>query len=318
MDPSVLVAGETLVDFLPESDRPLESTERFARQPGGAPANVAVRLAQLDHTPWFWTRVGADPFGEFLAGVLADRGLPDRFVERDPSAKTTLAFVSGDPSSGPRFTFYRDGTADTRFRPGRVPDEALDAVEWVVVGSVLLASSPSREAVHDLVERAETRDCTVVFDLNARPELWPDADFEAETRRLLPSVDVVKASPEDLGPAGFDADAADDAALLDAVAPELHDLGPHTVFLTLGDRGAAASATAAAPWGADDATHDGYRVDAVDTTGAGDAFTAGAVAALVEGEDDLESVLARANAVAAASTMRAGGMAELPDPESVR
>jgi len=316
MDPAVLVAGETLVDFLPEADRPLESTERFARQPGGAPANVAVRLAQLDHSPWFWTRVGADPFGEFLAGALADRGVPDRFVERDPAAKTTLAFVSGDPDAGPRFTFYRDDTADTRLQPGRVPDETLAAVDTVVVGSVLLASSPSREAVHDLVERANDRDCTVVFDLNARPELWPDADFAAETRRLFPAVDVVKASPEDLGPAGFDAD-ADGEALLDAVAPALHDLGPHTVFLTLGEGGAAASATAAAPWGSDEATHDGYRVDAVDTTGAGDAFTAGVVATLVEGAADLDSMLARANAVAAASTTRAGGMAELPDPESI-
>ena len=317
MDPSVLVAGETLVDFLPDADRPLESTERFARQPGGAPANVAVRLAQLDHRPWFWTRVGADPFGEFLAGVLADRSVPDRFVERDPAAKTTLAFVSGDPDAGPRFTFYRDETADTRLQPGRVPDETLDAVEYVVVGSVLLASSPSREAVHDLVERAEARDCTVVFDLNARPELWPDADFAAETRRLFPAVDVVKASPEDLGPAGFDADGAGEA-LLEGVAPALHDLGPHTVLVTLGEGGAAGSTTAAAPWGADEAAHDGYAVDAVDTTGAGDAFTAGVVAALVEGTDDLEAVLARANAVAAASTLRAGGMAALPDPESVR
>ncbi|WP_415378829.1 carbohydrate kinase family protein [Halosimplex sp. TS25] len=311
MDPTVLVAGETLVDFLPATETPLADTDEFARQPGGAPANVAVRLAQLDRPPWFWTRVGADPFGDFLADALADRGVPDRFVERDPDAKTTLAFVSGDPEEGPRFTFYRDGTADTRFETGRVPDEALSGVEWVVVGSVLLASSPSREAVHDLVERANDAGCTVVFDLNARPELWTDADFEEAVRRLLPAVDVLKTSHEDLEPAGFD------GSTLDAVAPRLHELGPHTIFLTLGEAGAAAAASEEAPWGPDEAVHEGYAVDAVDTTGAGDAFTAGVVDALAAGDRSLAAALDRGNAVAAASTTRAGGMAELPDPDSV-
>ncbi|MFB6151998.1 MAG: PfkB family carbohydrate kinase [Haloarculaceae archaeon] len=310
MDPNVLVAGETLIDFLPGSDDALSEVEQFSRRAGGAPANVAVRLDQLGHTPWFWTRVGDGPFGDFLVSVLDDRGLPDRFVERDPEKKTSLAFVSGDPESGPRFTFYRDRTADTRFQEGTVPDEVLDGVDWVVVGGVLLASSPSREAIHDLVERAGERGCTVVFDPNARPELWGGADFETEIRRILGSVDVVKATPGDLGIAGFDADADD-------LAEQVHEAGPHTVFLTMGEEGSTASSTADAPWGEDAVEHGSYRVDAVDDTGAGDAFTAGVVATLADGERDLERVLARANAVAAASTTRQGGMAQLPDPAEV-
>jgi len=311
MEPSVLVAGETLIDFLPESESPLAATAEFSRNPGGAPANVAVRLSQLDRTPWFWTRVGTDPFGDFLVDVLTDRGVPDQFVERDADAKTTLAFVSGDPEAVPRFTFYRHETADTRFQPGRIANDVLASVDWVVLGSVLLASSPSREAMHDLAERATDHDCTVVFDLNARPELWPEADFERQVRRFLPSVDVVKASSEDLAPAGVTGDGPM------ALAGELHELGPHTVFLTRGERGSAASATEAAPWGAEEATHDGYAVEAVDTTGAGDAFTAGVVDALADGQRDLDGVLAHANAVAAASTTRAGGMAELPGLDTI-
>ena len=309
MEPSVLVAGETLVDFLPETAGPLAETERFERHAGGAPANVAVRLAQLGRPPWFWTRVGADPFGEFLAATLSDHGISGRFVERDPDAATTLAFV-GD-TDDPDFSFYRDGTADTRLEPGHVPDDALAAVEWVAVGGVCLSSEPSRTAVHDLVERAADHDCTVCFDPNARPELWPDADFAAEVRELLGAVDVLTATPGDLRRAGFDAD--DPEALAAAVAAA----GPDTVFLTLGADGALGHASEGSPWGPVTARHAGYEVDTVDTTGAGDAFTAGVLDAFAAGETDARAVLARANAVAAAATTRAGGTAPLPDIDTV-
>ncbi|WP_128478182.1 carbohydrate kinase family protein [Halorussus pelagicus] len=330
-DSDVLVAGEALIDFLPDSPGPLAGVENFSRRAGGAPANVAVALAQLDAVPWFWTRVGEDPFGDHLAATLSSFGLPDRFVERDPDAKTALAFVSHDADADRAFTFYRDGTADTRVEPGGVPDRTLDSVSWVYVGGVMLAADPGRSATLDLAERAAERDCTVVFDPNARPELWDsEAAFGERVREMLAFADVVKATPEDLRAAGFDGDSPD------ALAAGVTDAGPHTALLTLGGSGAFARSTDAAPWGADEAAHGGYEVESVaDTTGAGDAFTAGALAALAAGAGDetddsadgstsdpsdrsLAAVLRFANAVAAVTTTAPGAMTALPTREAVR
>lgn len=312
MDPPVLVAGETLVDFIPDRAGALADVEGFTRRAGGAPANVAVGLARLGETPWFWTRIGTDPFGDFLAATLADEGLPGRFVERDTDAKTALAFVAHDPDADRSFTFYREDTADTRLAPGRVPAAVLDPVEWVHVGGVTLASDPARAATLDLARHAASRDCLVSFDPNARPELWSaGADFEGTVREALAAVDVVKATPEDLHAAGFEGDP-------EVLARAVAGAGPHTVLLTLGEEGAFARATGAAPWGPATATHGGYAVDAVDATGAGDAFTAGALAALAGGTDDLGDVLAFANAVAALTTTARGAMTALPDREAVR
>lgn len=311
-DPEILVAGETLVDFIPDRPGPLTEVEQFSRRAGGAPANVAVGLARLDETPWFWTRIGEGPFGDYLARTLRAFGVPDRFVERDPDAKTALAFVSHDEDADREFTFYRDGTADTCVEPGGVSDETLESVSWVYVGGVMLASEPGRTATFDLAERASDRDCTVVFDPNARPELWRDGDFQASVGQMLAHADVVKATPDDLRAAGFDAEPPE--ALAEAVC----ERGPHTILLTLGDAGAFAFATEDAPWGAGVASHKGYDVEAVDTTGAGDAFTAGALAAFVEGETSLSEVLGFANAVAAVTTRAAGAMAALPTREEVR
>ncbi|WP_255196350.1 carbohydrate kinase family protein [Halorarius litoreus] len=308
MDPDILVAGETLVDFLPDRAGPLATVESFTRRPGGAPANVAVGLATLDRTPWFWTRVGTDPFGDLLVETLEAHGLPQRFVERDPEAKTTLAFVEHDETADRAFTFYRDRTADTRLQAGTVPDETLASVAWVYVGGVELATEPARAATFDLVERAREQDATVVFDPNARPELWGD-DFAEVVGRAFEYADVVKATPEDLAAAGFEGDP-------EALAAAVHDAGPHTLLLTRGSEGAFASATAEAPWGPATVEHAGYAVDPVDTTGAGDAFTAGALAALADGES-LEEVLTFGNAVAAVTTTAEGAMTALPDQDAV-
>jgi fructokinase len=297
--PDVLVAGECLVDFLPDRPGRLSTVEQFDRRAGGAPANVAVRLADLGRPPWFWTRIGDDAFGDFLAEALGAAGLPDRFVETDPDAKTSLAFVAHDEDGDREFSFYRENTADTRFATGGVPDNALDAVEWVVVGGLCLSTEPARTAMFDLIERARDRGCTVVFDPNARPEHWgggfPDA-FDAACEAAT----VVKATPEDLAAAGVE-------GAPDALLEDLLERGPHTALLTLGDEGAIARATDAAPWGPAEASHPGFDVDVVDTTGAGDAFTAGAVRGLADGST-LAGALSFGNATAAVTTTEPGAI----------
>ncbi|WP_136602344.1 carbohydrate kinase family protein [Salinigranum halophilum] len=314
MTQEVLVAGETLIDFIPEQTGPLAAVESFSRRAGGAPANVAVGLAHLDSAPLFWTRVGDDAFGDHLRETLADAGLADTYVETDPVAKTGLAFVSLGEEAEREFSFHRHESADTRLQPGTVDDETLAEVEWVHVGGVTLADEPARTATLDLVERAQAADATVSFDPNARPELWAgdESSFVETVDDLLPQVDVLKVTPDDL----VEADIAYDGP--EATAEALLDRGPHTVFLTLGDAGSFAAATAEAPWteAAVATFHDGYTVDPVDTTGAGDAFTAGVVAALVEGAD-LDEALGFANAVAAVTTTAPGAMTALPSREQV-
>ena len=312
--PEILVAGETLVDFIPDAPGPLASVESFSKRPGGAPANVAVGLARLGATPDFWTRIGTDPFGDFLAAALDDEGIPGAYVERDPDAKTTLAFVSLGEDAEREFSFYRERAGDTRMETGRVAEPS--AFDWVHLDALSIDTEPSRGAVIDLGERAAAADVTVSFDPNARPERWDEFSYAESVEAGFALADVVKATPDDLRVAGFEGDAPE---LARAVA----DHGPHTVVITLGGEGAFAYATPESPWhegeSADAATevaHPGYDVTPVDTTGAGDAFTAGAVASLAGGSS-LEETVAFANAVAATATTAEGAMTALPTRDAV-
>ena len=303
-----LVVGETIVDMHPDGPGALADQEQFHRRPGGAPANVAVGLARLGTPPAFWTRLGADGFGDALAATLTDEGIPETLVVRDPDAPTGMAVVSLDADGDREFVLYLDGTASTRLQPGRVDDDRLAETAWLHVGGVELAHEPARSAVLDLLERAPP-ETTVSLDPNARPQLWTTFDYADTLDQVLPEVDVLVASREDLAPAGYDGPPA-------SVASDIQAVGPHTVLLTRGAAGAVAHATDAAPWGPAETTHEGFTVDAVDTTGAGDAFTAGAVHALGEGES-LANAVRFGNAVAARSTTARGAMAALPTREAV-
>jgi fructokinase len=308
MTPDVLVAGECLVDFIPAAPGPLADVERFDRRAGGAPSNVAVALARLDETPWLCTTLSTDPFGDFLAETLAAEGLPERFVTR-VDRPTALAFVSHDPDADRGFTFYRENTADTHLDTGVVDEETLAGVDTVVVGGVPLSVEPARSATVDLVERARAADCRIVFDPNTRPELWENGpDLTATLERMLGLTDVLKATREDLAPT--DLPAGED------FAERLLEAGPDVVLVTAGGAGARAVAGPDSPWGRGEWHHPGYEAEVVDTTGAGDAFLAGVVAALTDGESPGET-LVFANAVAAVATTGGGAMAPLPDGDAV-
>jgi len=167
----------------------------------------------------------------------------------------------------------------------------------------------SRSATFDLVERAREAGCRVVFDPNTRPELWADEDeLTATLEGMVGLTDVLKASREDFEPTAFPTDGGFAAGLLESE--------PDTVLLTTGGSGATVVAGPDSPWGRGEWHHLGYEADVVDTTGAGDAFLAGAVAALADGEGP-EETLAFANAVAAVATTAGGAMAPLPDRETV-
>jgi len=176
---------------------------------------------------------------------------------------------------------------------------------------VSLCTEPARTATLDLLERAGEHGCTVSFDPNTRPDLWPDDTVLIETlERAIELADVVKTDQEDLSVL---IDAADEDAIADAVL----DMGPHTVLLTRGGEGAMARATADAPWGPAEAAFGGYDVDVVETTGAGDAFVAGTIAALGLQHVGLAEALQYASAVGGLATTATGAIGGLPTAADV-
>jgi len=316
------VAGETLVDLLPGAGETLRDVDGFTHRPGGAPANVAVGLSRLGASPAFWTRLGDDPFGDFLRETLDEEGVPDALTRR-VDGNTTLAVVSPPGVEGRRFRFYGSRDVTFGFEPEGVPTDALASASWVHIGGVALTHPTGRTAMRRLAAAADERGCTVSFDVNYRPDLVPEGDRDAVVeaiRDVLADTDVAFASDEDVAATGISSREGAD------LAGDLLEFGPHTAVVTLGSAGAVAASMDAAPWGETTARRGGFTVEAVDATGAGDAFTSGLIARLAAGTgdaagpgdpSDLGDALAFANATAALSVRDRGGMTALPDREAV-
>lgn len=262
----VVSLGEALVDFLPNTrGQRVRDVKQWFPCLGGAPANVAVGLARLGAKSGLVGVTGADEFGCFLKEGLAREGVDVRHVRQTDEGKTGLGFVSLTKSGERSFTFYRTRAAET-FLDTRDTSAAaafLEATKVLHVGTNSLIHAPARAAVSAAVKAAHERGQITSTDPNLRLHLWKDPSvLRRLLGRLFRHCAIVKLSDEEIR---FVTGSADVETALDW----LEARGVVVSLVTLGSKGAALrfrGQTTFVP---------AKKVKVVDTTGAGDGFTAG-------------------------------------------
>ena len=283
----VVVFGEAIWDFFPRKPGEALATRRHEiRHPGGAPANVARTLARLGVSTSIVTAVGRDALGDGLLAELQATGVRVDDVVRLGS-RTAVTFVDVGRKGERSFLFYRHPSADMEFAEAMLPLHAFSGA-WLHVGSSTLAREPSCTATRMIIERANGAKARLSVDLNARRHLWSSPrELLSCANRLVDRADVLKVSEEDLDALELSPD-VEGARTLHARRRD------RVTFLTLAARGAIGF------WGDLEVRVRAPRAKVIDVTGAGDAFTAGALAVLVRTRafelpaHDRETVLLRA------------------------
>lgn len=307
--------GELLIDFVAmEHGVTVGEASGFYKAPGGAPANVAVAVARLGVESAFLGQVGNDPFGHYLRDVLQAEGVNVSGLRFIDEARTMLAFVSLTDSGERSFSFYRHPSADMLMTPEDVARDVLDAVDILHYGSITMISSPAKEATLAAIQYAQQAGKLLSYDPNLRLNLWPDAESARTGMRAGLNTHIVKISSDEL-----------DYLLLEG--ERLSDLWERfptlqIIILTYGAEGATLYTRQG-----DEVQQPGYKMSAVDTTGAGDAFVGGLLVGLVEqGVQrpehlaqplDYAAILRRANASGALTTTQRGAIPALPSRAQV-
>ena len=259
----IICIGELVIDFLPGKE-----PFTFTQNAGGAPANVAIAAARNGLKAGMITKVGRDDFGKFLFRVLEKEGVEILSPDMTDEAVTTLAFVTLTESGERSFVFGRKPGADMFLADGDVRDEDLAETTVLHAGSFGLSGGITRETTIHVLERAHELGKIVSFDINYRNVAWKD-DKEAcarEVRTLLPVIDLLKVSDEEVDMLGAEA----------AIPALMKENGITVCALTRGADGVSCY------FEGEDIFCKGYPAPVVaDTTGAGDAFWGGFLSQLL-------------------------------------
>jgi ribokinase len=274
----VLVVGDLVTDVLVLPSGPLrpgsDTNAAIRMTGGGQAANTAAWLATAGADVTFACRIGDDPAGHGLLAELRDGGVR-LSATVDPGATTGTVVVLVDPS-GER-TMLPDRGANDRLTGADV-DAALDlgAGHLHLSGYTLLGAGSHAAARHALAA-ARARGIRTSVDV-ASGALLADTGPERVLGWLAGAVDLVLAN-------------ADEAAVLtghaDPSAAALALAGPDRVAVVKRGGGGAVWAE-----GGEVVSVPAPTVTVVDTTGAGDAFAAGLLAALAAGGGPVEALLA--------------------------
>ncbi|MET7452439.1 ribokinase [Streptomyces sp. NPDC005574] len=299
-DYDLLVVGSANADLVIAVERRPGTGETvlgsdLAVHPGGKGANQAVAAARLGARTALLARVGADAHGELLLDSQRTAGVDTSGVLVG-GAPTGVALITVDPS-GDNSIVVSPG-ANGRLTPGDVRAAAP------LLRASRVVSAQLEIPLETVVETVRNLDAGSRFVLNPSPPRPLPDELLAACDPLIVNEHEAKVI---LGEAG---DGADAGGRPEDWARALLARGPRSVVVTLGAQGALVAS-------AEGVTRvPAVRVDAVDTTGAGDAFTAALAWRLGAGAS-LAQAAAYASRVGAAAVTREGAQVSFPTAAEV-
>jgi fructokinase len=256
------------------------------------------------------------PMVDRVLRLLAERGVGVDAIARFTQARTGLLLIQVDADGERHFHPWRERAADLLMSPQALPEALIAGAALLHHGTVTLRGHPARSATFRAAALARASNVPVSVDVNLRPKMYSDPGaLRTQALAAVRGADVVKAAVEEAALLLGGASSAQD------LCQGLLQLGPSLVLLTDGPRplhlASRRQRVQIQP----------PRVQIVDSTGAGDAFTGTVVAAICErglnaaglaalGAEDLTALGQRAAEAGARAVTALGATGAFTPPES--
>lgn len=268
----VVTLGETMALLGAPEIGLLRHANTMRLSVGGAESNLAIGLARLGRTVTWIGRVGDDELGALVRRTLAAEGVQGR-VHVDPGAPTGLMLKYRRTGTSTQVLYYRKGSAGSRLERADIDVDLIRGARVLhVTGITPALSASARDAVDHAIETARDAGVLISVDLNYRSRLWSADEATSALAVMVAHADVVFATEPEaqlLVPGGTAAE----------LGQALAGIGPKQVVVKRGALGAVAVI------GGEVLVVPPHEVTEVDPVGAGDAFAAGYLAALLDGAD---------------------------------
>lgn len=190
----ILIAGEALIDMVADND----SHQKFTGVPGGAAYNVACALGLFKANPSFACPISNDHLGTSLLERMQNCGATP-FLANRVDAPTPLALVTVNSTGQPRYSFYREGTADRMLEQLNQSVLLAKAVKLMHITGFCLNEADDYQQWLKLVKAAKAAGAIISVDPNVRESLISDPmPYRERIKALLSIAHIVKVSDEDL------------------------------------------------------------------------------------------------------------------------
>jgi 2-dehydro-3-deoxygluconokinase len=300
----VVSFGEPMVEFCATEFGRLKDVQMFKRGWGGDTSNFIVAVARLGGKAGYICRIGDDEFGESFLDLWRSEGVDVSQIIIERGGFTAIYFISILPGGGHDFTYFRKGSAASHYSPSDLNVEYLSKLKVFHSSGISMAISEScRETVIRAADIVKEHGGLFSFDVNFRPKLWSPQYAKPHIEEAMMRADLLFVSREDI-------------SLLygenvDSVIERICSFArPRAIIVKLGGEGCLIFS------GGEKIMIPGFKVNVIDTTGAGDAFDGAFIVGLLEGKP-LKEAGVFANAVGALTTTGLGAVAPIPKRSEV-
>lgn len=291
---AILVIGSSNTDMVIKTRKIPEPGETilggtFLMNPGGKGANQAVAAARLGFKVTFIGKRGNDLFGNQTIGLLMREGIDTGCMVKDPVLPSGVALITVD-ADGENCIVVAPG-ANGSLMPDDIPENIFESGKFVIL---LLQLEIPLETVEY---------CARVASQNGMKVILNPAPAQSLSEDLLRNIWLI--TPNEIEAEALTGISINDVDEADLAASKLAEMGVSNVIITLGEQGAYLKSdlfTGLIP---------AEKVNAVDTTAAGDVFN-GAMAVAVAMGKDIREAVTLANKAAAISVTRMGAQSSAP------
>ena len=299
----VVTFGEIMMRLTPPAHERLVQARSLEVTFGGAEANVAVSLACMGEEAEFVTKLPENDISQAAINSLRAWGVETRHIVRGGARMGTYYMERGASQRPSKVVYDRADSAIAQAGAGEFDwAKIFDGADWFHLTGITPALGDGVAAASlAACQEAKKRGMTVSFDPNYRAKLWSVEAAAEAMKRYLPYVDVLITNENQAGdlfgvhvPAGeISGDDVTDKGYL-ALAQSLQALYPHLRMIALTERrtlSAEVNRFCAKLWdGKTLSASEKYRIEIVDRVGGGDAFAAGLIYALRQGQTPAAAV----------------------------
>lgn len=245
---------------------------------GGDTLNTALYLARLGLAPHYISALGSDPYSDSMIRDFEQECVQTEFLLRHPAKLPGLYAVRTDHTGERSFHYWRSDSAARAFFELPEHKHALAfaaQADWLYLTGITLSifKPAERRELVSIAREVRARGGSVVFDTNYRPNAWPAANAAWDAMSEFASLATLAL------PTIEDENALHGQAPGEIHAARWHALGVQDVVMKCGPQGAIVYQEGCDPV----RTPVEAGVTPTDTTGAGDSFNAGVIAALEKG-----------------------------------